>query len=375
MSLRKTKYPGVYRYKSRIGRPDVYGAKIYDPSVPSGQKWIGTFETARGAREAKLDAERERDGRASKAQVEQTHAEYERVWLERHPRGRSSESTLRSSIKPFIREFGDRRLGDLTRVEAREWAVSTNRSHVRTARSMLNDAIDDGLIEHNPFATMRLRQSTGRRYVRPPAPEVVLDLAEIAGKSGRPFGPLVRDVILFGFGSLMRPNEIGALRREDVDFKNKVIRVSQGMDRWAGINATKTGRRSMIALTPLAEQALRRADRYLPRDRETMFLNPSGDILRTQTLDGYFREVRSLYAGKTGDRSVHEATIYLITRHAGASFMRNELGIRPDDIEMQLRHESSNLVDTYSHPSERQAIDRILSVWPNDLRAYFESRS
>lgn len=376
MSLRKTRFPSVYRYRSkRPGKPDVYRAKIYDSSVSSGQKWIGTFPTARAAHQAKIEAERERDRRLSRGQAEQTNSEYGAVWLERHPRGRSSVSTLRSSIKPFLGEFGERRLGELSRVEAREWAVSVSHSHVRTARSMLNDAIDDGLIEYNPLTSLRLRQSPGRRYIRPPGPDVVLALAQTAAESGRPFGPLVRDVILFGFGTLMRPNEIGALRREDVDFKNKVVKVSWGMDRWGDLTKTKTKRQSMIALTPLAEQALRNADRYLSEDRETMFLNPSGNILRTQTLDGYFREVRSLYSGKMNDPAAIALTIYVVTRHAGSTFMRNDLGVLQDDIGVQLRHESDSLIDNYSHPSERLAIERILALWPDDLEAYLEDKA
>jgi integrase len=97
---------------------------------------------------------------------------------------------------------------------------------------------------------------------------------------------------LLGFGSLLRPNEIGVLRWEDIDLQNRVIRVFRGMDRRGNIGPTKSKSEGLIALTPLAEAAIREMREQDPVDRETIFLARRGELLKTQTLDGYWRRQR-----------------------------------------------------------------------------------
>jgi integrase len=374
MSLKKTRYPGVYRYESRKGRKsDVFRARIYDPSEKSGQKWIGTFPTAREAHDAKLAAEQQRQ-KAVSVESTMTHAEYSVTWLDDHPRSQSSMDTYRAAIQRFIEAFGERELGAVTRLEARRWAIGTPYVNVRTARTMLNDAFEDGLLESNPLSKLRIPQSQGRRKETPPTAAEVLALAQTAATSDLSYGLIVKNALLLGFGSLLRPNEMGVLRWEDIDLENKVIRVFRGMDRRGNIGPTKSKSEGLIALTPLAEAAIQDMREEHPVDRETVFLARRGELLKTQTLDGYWRVVRGMHAGKTGNNRFQNMSFYLATRHAGATFMRNVLGIRIEDIEMQLRHKGRNLLDLYTHPTERLGVERILEAWPEDLDACSQER-
>jgi hypothetical protein len=79
-----------------------------------------------------------------------------------------------------------------------------------------------------------------------------------------------------------------------------------------------------------------------------------------------------MHAGKTGNKRFQDMSFDLATRHAGATFMRNVLGIRTEDIEMQLRHKGRNLLDLYTHPTERLGVERILEAWPEDLEGWLQ---
>ena len=77
---------------------------------------------------------------------------------------RKSDKTLRGyrdELKPFVREFRGIKLADVDRPMARKYANERPRSAV-VVRNMFSDAVDDGLIDANPFANLQLEQARGR---------------------------------------------------------------------------------------------------------------------------------------------------------------------------------------------------------------------
>jgi integrase len=369
MSSKKTRYAGVYRRPSRRGaRFDRFAYKIYDSEAQSKQRWVGGFETAKAAFEAKLDAERQKSTGQSTSNM--TVGEYGATWLEDHPRSRSTMSTYSYDIRSFVEAFGDRPLRSIRRLEARRWA-NVNRHHpVRAALTMLNDAMDDDLLESNPLSRIANPEGLGRRDQVPPSAGEVLALAETALESGKDHSQIVASALLFGFATLMRPSEICALHLEDVDFDEKTIRVWRATDRFGTTGPTKTKSDAKIALVPEAASALKALDQILPSDRDRAFVNPSGNPLRTQTLARWWRSVRAEHTGKTRDERFRTIDWYLATRHAGSTFMKNVLGLGDDDVSVQLRHKEATLVSLYTHPNQAPSLRRILQAWPEDLRKY-----
>jgi integrase len=370
VSLRRTRYPGVYRRRSRRGqRFDTFTARVHDPNSPSSQRWVGSFPTARAAYEAKLEAEREKTKGLS-ANAPMTVAEYAKTWLDDHPRSRSTLSTYKTAIKPFLAEFGDRDLRSISRIEARRWGKGVTESNLRVARSLMNDALDDEKVDSNPLIRMKFPRGHGRRSQTPPSVIDVVGLADTAREMDRSFSKIIACAIEIGFSTLMRPGEQCAIGRSELDLKNQMGSVVDGMDRFGVVRQTKTKSEAMIALVPSAVAAIEELDEHLPTDRSTLFLSSQGNPLRTQTLNRYWNIVRGAYAEKVGKPELRDADFYLVTRHAGATFMRNVLRISPDDVEAQLRHRGANLINLYTHPDSALAVQRILAAWPQDLRQF-----
>ena len=82
-----------------------------------------------------------------------------------YPRPRRSSNTSNAErIKPLVRELGDVWLADVSRPMARSWALK-HRWALPAARAMFADAMNDGLVDVNPFAGLRLPGSEGRKRI------------------------------------------------------------------------------------------------------------------------------------------------------------------------------------------------------------------
>jgi hypothetical protein len=85
----------------------------------------------------------------------------------------SSERRMRESLRPFIRDFHDRRLDSFGRDEAITWALAHGRNVQQSVRQFFNHALDRELIENNPFA--RLGASKRKRRIDRPDFEIITD--------------------------------------------------------------------------------------------------------------------------------------------------------------------------------------------------------
>lgn len=138
---------------------------------------VGTFRWdehggKRGARRAAERAEAVAHERRRNRKSIETCDEFAARWPDDYPivkhgptRGqRKSDKTLRGyrdELKPFVREFRGIKLADVDRPMARKYANERPRSAV-VVRNMFSDAVDDGLIDANPFANLQLEQARGR---------------------------------------------------------------------------------------------------------------------------------------------------------------------------------------------------------------------
>jgi hypothetical protein len=80
---------------------------------------------------------------------------------------------MRDGLKPFIREFADRRVDSFDRDEALTWTLSKGAHTQQSVRQFFNHALDRGLIPHNHFT--RLGASKRKRRVDRPDFEIITD--------------------------------------------------------------------------------------------------------------------------------------------------------------------------------------------------------
>jgi integrase len=82
------------------------------------------------------------------------------------PRGRTMETVQHNAlmVKPFVRELGRLELGAVGREQAVDYVGRFPR-HARYARTLMEDARREGLIDRNPFEGLRLPTSPGRRDI------------------------------------------------------------------------------------------------------------------------------------------------------------------------------------------------------------------
>ncbi|HWX86738.1 MAG TPA: hypothetical protein VNX67_01045, partial [Solirubrobacteraceae bacterium] len=78
----------------------------------------------------------------------------------------SSVKRMREALRPFIRDFGERRLDSFGRDEALTWALAHGRNVQQSVRQFFNHATDRELIASNPFARLGVSKRT-RRIDRP----------------------------------------------------------------------------------------------------------------------------------------------------------------------------------------------------------------
>src|SRR5215211_4913065 len=153
-------------------RGDKWAVTVHDPST-GGKRWVGTFDHYRDAKDAEGDARRR--GRRQHGRIPAD--EFATTWIDRYPRQRESTNiTHRERISKFAKDFAGRHLDQITRIEARAWALA-NPGRVQSVRAMFSDAARDGLMADNPFANLRLREPDGRRHLIVPTEEELGALA------------------------------------------------------------------------------------------------------------------------------------------------------------------------------------------------------
>lgn len=314
---------------------------VYDPAT-RGKRWVGTFDSRKAASEAEAKATLQR------ASTGETITSYAERWLTLHPRPREATNLhYAEQIKPFVQARGRRRLADVTRIEAREWAVEHRAQH-GPLRSMFSDAKRDGLIPDNPWTEMRLQQSRGRRDL-----EVltVAQVDELATAARAKFGPGIAALILTAAYTGMRPGELYALRWPAIDFDENEIHVTRSYStRSAQTTAPKNNQHRRIVLFPEARAALLQ----VPREDETIvFRTINRRPLTGTTLHYYFDPLRTTIG--------QPAMSFYALRHFAAAHLLNTLGHEAEDVAFQLGHTDGGTLirKLYGHPSEQLARDRL----------------
>jgi integrase len=327
---------------------------IYDPAT-KGKRWVGTYPTQRDAKRAEAEAT------LHQRQAGGTIAAYENRWLGLHPRKRSSTMIhYRDRLRPFVKEFGKRQLGSISKLEAREWALEHRSAH-GPVRAMYADAIRDGLISENPFSNLRLQQSRGRRDLDVMSEDEVRHAIQVAGEK---YGPNFAAYIATAAYCGLRPGELYALTWACVDFDENELHVKASYSSKSGeTTAPKNDHQRRPVLFPEARDMLLR----VPRSDGPVFRTITGKPMSGRVQHFYWDPVRTAIGRP-------QESFYSL-RHYCAWRLLNVLGHEAEDVAFQLGHTDGGVLirRLYGHPSEELARERLKAglgrkVVPVDFR-------
>lgn len=200
-----------------------------------------------------------------------TLAELVEEYLELHQAERVTIAKLRWLLGKATQTLGDVRLVDLSSRDVYAWRLTVPDGHrfeaTQALRQVLNRAIDWGLIDSNP-AKRGIRNPPRRAREKLPF-ESWQQLDAVAAKLGPVYGPMV----VFAAATGLRPSELFALERRDVDRHAGVVYVRRA---YANGRLKHTKTRLSNRAVPLQAKALDALDALPSSGNPILFPNSRG---------------------------------------------------------------------------------------------------
>jgi integrase len=240
---------------------------------------------------------------------------------------RNRSNSLRTEtdrLRRFREDFKGRSL-DISRAEFKQWVYGEGpwsrrgplpKWEVTGIITLYNYAIDqsDLPLRRSPARNLRPRQKRWADQAPPTRQEfeALVDACSTLGD----YGKIVRAALLFATYTLLRPNELYVLEWTDIDFTQMRIRTRDTLD------SART-RRRVVALTPRADNAIRR----LPRDSKQVFISTTGMPLTGQSFRRHWLRVR--------EAARLNFSFHHVTKHYGVHYMWTELEVSPRAIAAQ----------------------------------------
>lgn len=232
---RKPKYVGLVSYKRHT-------------------KWVGSYATVKEYKRAKEDRHGELraevDAHTQRkiptvlefagAVIDKETSRITMTWpageRTRKENGRKTSSVrwMQEALRPFIREFPDRLMDSFGRDEALTW-IRPRGAHTRqNVRQFFNHALDRELVQANPFA--RIGGSKRKRRVDRHDFEIITnDQYERLRKCARAsraddYGLVIEGAVLAVGEAAIRPGEVFALHRDEIDYTENVLHIRWQLD-------------------------------------------------------------------------------------------------------------------------------------------------
>jgi integrase len=311
-------------------------------------KHLGTFDKRKEAEEAEADYLLK-----TRPTGKETCDAFAKRWIRDYPRPSASTNRHNTErVKRFAEDFEGVKLCDVDRPAAREWAMR-HPSNLSAVRAMFGDAMRDGLVAANPFSELRLPGSRGRKDLVALTEVELVALADVALSDEMELGEYGREyraqVIFAGYVGL-RPGELFALRREDIN--GQLCTIERSLSR-TGVGPTKTGRSRTVIIPPAAQDALL----DVPPHRSSWLFTSPTDCQWTQPLHYRYWSLLRRFANRPG-------MDFYELRHAAATMLL-ERGATPWDVAQQLGHTDGGklVMDTYGHPTDAGARARLLAAY------------
>lgn len=280
----------------------------------------------------------------------------------------------RERVKSFVVSLLTREIGEGEK--NRRLSRDSIRNIVATLRGTFSEAVERGLVASNPAVRLgKLYREAGtvREEVDPfTAEEIRLRLEAVRKHYG--VDPYV--VTLCAFHTGLRASEIAGLKWEDLDVRNRALRVRRQLR--DGVESRTTGKRrrtvdvSDVLLGELQALRKRRQEEYLGRGTnevpEWIFLSPGIRLKDEKRKPGQPLQMdnfRNCVFWESCDKARIRRRPFHCKRHSFASIllMAGEL---PQYVREQLGHSSIRLtVDTYGHfipGANREAVNKLPSL-------------
>jgi integrase len=281
-------------------------------------------------------------------------------------RRESSIRRMRDGLKPFIREFADRRIDSFDRDEALTWTLPKGAHTQQSVRQFFNHALDRGLIPHNHFT--RLGASKRKRRVDRPDFEIITDEQYVRLREGArncradDYGLVLEGAVLTIGDEAIRPGEIFALHRPDLHFDKNLIHVRRQIDLHTGkITWPKDDDGRWVVMSPAWREHLERMPRMgnvvHPHMGEIVFPAPQGGYMRRSTWSTWWKAICAA-AGMPGQE-------FYDLKHRAIQWMvdpvdEGGLGLDPATAAEMVGHDDGGylIATVYTKLGQRRAIAR-----------------
>ena len=302
--------------------------------------WVGRFPTKRERDDAVAKARTERPWEVKPASAT-TCDEWTDRYLTRYAAKHkaSSLSTVTCALRAFRAEFGSRPVASITSVEAEDWSTTVPPSAMPQVVALFGYAKRMGLVAVNPFEGLGGGRSRGRADDDPPTVEELERLLDACDALGPAYAQQMRNLIVVGAYTGMRPGELYELRWTDISLATNRITVSRRLYR-GKIDLPKSNKPKVIALPPPARDALMRQP---TRAGELVFVSKTGKQLTAPMMSSYWAVVR--------DRAGLDVDFYLATKHYGVALLYR-LGLSRRAIAAQMgwsERSVDDLLRVYGH--------------------------
>jgi len=364
---------GLVRYKASIKHHDKYYRKCGFPTISKARKWrqsrVGAIADGR-----LFPEHQHKRKHAEAAPKVLTIADYARTWMEAN-RAKGLKHTTLERYRGILDEhvlpaFGPLPLSAVDRTKVRELVghLSTKGLKPKTIKNVVlgvsalyTEAIEDGLVNHNPaLRPSKLIQVPKRgERVEVFTHEEELVVLQTAQEKCPHYYPFI--LCLFRTG--LREGEAVALRPEDLDLNHRYMLIQRNFTAGRMSDTPKSGRRRTVDLsqdliTVLRETlVVREAEAMLQGSPKEGWLFPAtqGGIIRSNNFrDRVWKPL--LKAAGLPYRWVHA------TRHTFATRMIMG-GANLVYVQKQLGHSSIQItVDLYTHWIDRSERKTVLEV-------------
>jgi integrase len=279
----------------------------------------------------------------------------------RKEKGRKASSVqwMQEALRPFIREFPDRSMDSFGRDEALTW-IRPKGAHTRqNVRQFFNHALDRELIKSNPFA--RIGASKRKRRVDRHNFEIITDdqyeRLRNAARTSRvdDYGLVIEGAVLAVGEAAIRPGEVFALHRDEIDYTENVLHIRWQLDSNTGKRVPpKDDDPRWVVMSSTFRRHLERMPRY---SNTILFPAIRGSYMTQPNWTHYWHAVRAS-AGMPGQE-------FYELKHRAIQWMIDPindggLGLDPQTVAKMVGHDDGGwLISTvYTKLSERRARDR-----------------
>jgi integrase len=341
------------------------------PSPDGGRvkRFSKPFPTEAQARKhrVKVEADERKGLSTDYSGAEQLFADYVRTWLEgRLVKGRPLAPRTRYEYEGLLRRnllpaFGSTRLRAIGTTDVRTWLADVIEragndqaaKSYRLLRAVLNTAVADELLVRNPCQIRGAGQWEAPE--RPFVPtEVVLQLAdaivEVDTTKDKTGSTRLRAyVLLCGFVAL-RPEELLALRRDDIDLLHHQVTVDEAAPDVAGTRMlgppkSEAGKRRVAIPSPIMSDVEAHLDRFVASEPDAwVFTGPrAGRPLRDNYVSVHWRRAVAAVPGAPSGLRIYDL------RHHAATLTAQMPGLTLKELMARIGHSSTKAALTYQH--------------------------